>query len=112
MAKKKKEESNSKEFTFGDLHNSLKSYKEDVGEMGEDMTVTEIDEYIHTGNYMLNAQLSGDVFKGIPNNKVISIAGESGCLYPGEKITIYKMKTREKNRNFYGQEYQKTQKGK
>lgn len=38
----------------------------------------DIDEYIPTGNYLFNAQLSGSVFGGYPNTRSISIAGDSG----------------------------------
>lgn len=32
--------------------------------------------FIDSGNYMLNALLTGDIYKGIPSNKVIAFAGE------------------------------------
>lgn len=35
-----------------------------------------IDEWISTGSYSLNALVSGDIFKGIPNNRAIMFAGE------------------------------------
>jgi len=39
---------------------------------------SKIDEYISTGNYLLNAQLTGSLFGGIPNSRSICFAGESG----------------------------------
>lgn len=39
---------------------------------------SKIDEYISTGNYILNAQLTGSLFGGIPNSRSICFAGESG----------------------------------
>ena len=36
-------------------------------------------EYIHTGNYVLNATLTGSLRKGMPNNRSICLAGESGA---------------------------------
>jgi RecA/RadA recombinase len=36
-------------------------------------------EYISTGNYILNATLTGSLRKGIPNNRSICLAGESGA---------------------------------
>ena len=39
---------------------------------------SKIDEWISTGNYTLNAALSGDIYKGIPNNRITCFAGESG----------------------------------
>ena len=35
-------------------------------------------EYISFGNYMLNAQLSGDLFLGLPNTRSLELAGPSG----------------------------------
>jgi RecA/RadA recombinase len=41
-------------------------------------TFSKIDEYIPTGNYLFNAQLTGSLFGGIPNSRSICFAGESG----------------------------------
>jgi recombination protein RecA len=38
----------------------------------------DINEYIPTGNYLLNAQLSGSLFGGYPNTRSIGIAGDPG----------------------------------
>jgi RecA/RadA recombinase len=43
------------------------------------MGFSDIDEYIPTGNYLLNAQMSGSVFGGYPNTRSIGIAGDSGA---------------------------------
>jgi RecA/RadA recombinase len=43
------------------------------------MGFSDIDEYIPTGNYLLNAQISGSVFGGYPNTRSIGIAGDSGA---------------------------------
>ena len=40
---------------------------------------SDIDEYISTGNYLLNAQMSGSLFGGYPNTRSIGIAGDSGA---------------------------------
>ncbi len=37
----------------------------------------DIDEYVDTGCYTLNALLSGDIKGGLPSNKITAIAGES-----------------------------------
>lgn len=39
----------------------------------------DITEYIPTGNYLLNAQLSGSIFGGFPNTRSIGIAGDPGA---------------------------------
>lgn len=41
-------------------------------------TLGEISEFIDSGNYLLNAQLSGTLFGGYPNTRGIELAGESG----------------------------------
>ena len=38
---------------------------------------SDVSEYIDTGCYTLNALLSGDIFGGLPSNKITAIAGES-----------------------------------
>ena len=39
----------------------------------------DISEYIPTGNYILNAQMSGSLFGGYPNTRSIGIAGDPGA---------------------------------
>ena len=41
-------------------------------------TISEIDHYIPTGNYHLNACLTGSLFGGYPNNRAVALAGPSG----------------------------------
>ena len=36
-----------------------------------------VDAYINTGSYILNALLSGSIHKGLPSNKITAFAGES-----------------------------------
>lgn len=43
-----------------------------------DSDFSKIDEWIGTGNYLLNAAMSGDIYKGIPNNRITCFAGPSG----------------------------------
>lgn len=52
----------------------------------------DISEYISTGNYLLNAQMSGSIFGGYPNTRSIGIAGDPGCLHKTQKLRIYKIK--------------------
>ena len=37
----------------------------------------DVDGFVDTGSYAFNALLSGSIYGGIPNNKIIAIAGES-----------------------------------
>ena len=39
---------------------------------------SKIENYIGLGNYLLNAQVSGDIFKGIPEGRITALAGLSG----------------------------------
>ena len=66
-----------KEFTFDDLNASLA--KTSIhGEVMDKSVFSKIDEYIGTGNYLLNACISGSLFGGIPNNRSVCFAGPSG----------------------------------
>lgn len=47
-------------------------------EIIEDSKYANIDEWIPTGSYILNATLSGSLFRGMPNRRSICLAGESG----------------------------------
>jgi RecA/RadA recombinase len=60
-----------------ELRKSLKGIIPD-GETILKSTYSKITSYTHTGNYHLNAMLSGSLFGGYPNNKTIQLAGESG----------------------------------
>lgn len=55
---------------------------------------TNIAEWISTGNYMLNACISGSLFGGVPSGKIISLIGESGCMPGDEKIEIYRFRNK------------------
>lgn len=46
--------------------------------VGEQGIAGDCDEFLDTGSYMLNAILSADIFKGLPKNKTIAIASDSG----------------------------------
>lgn len=58
--------------------------------------------FISTGVYIVDAALSGRLIGGgISTNRISAFAGESGCLHPDEKITIYNMKTKKMDHNTY-----------
>lgn len=46
--------------------------------LGDDPDSIKIENWISTGNYALNAQISGSIFKGIPEGKTCMIAGDPG----------------------------------
>lgn len=80
-------------FSIADLNSAMNKNSKFGGLLANGGGVSKITEYIPTGNYMLNACVSGDIMKGIPNNRSICISGESGCLEKNEYINIYVFKT-------------------
>jgi RecA/RadA recombinase len=73
----KKTNNMAKEFSFSEL-DSVLSKINPKGSIITGNTFSKIEEYIDTGNYLLNAQLTGSLFGGIPNSRSICFAGESG----------------------------------
>jgi RecA/RadA recombinase len=65
-------------FSIADLNSAMNKNSKFGGLLANGGGVSKITEYIPTGNYMLNACVSGDIMKGIPNNRSICISGESG----------------------------------
>ena len=61
----------------GQLPDPVSMFKkiDDSVEVMEESVFSKINEYIPTGNYMLNACLTGSMFKGIPSGRTISLAG-------------------------------------
>ncbi len=66
-----------KEFSFSDLNKEMSKISE-YGDTLDKSTISEIDHYIPTGNYHLNACLTGSLFGGYPNNRTVALAGPSG----------------------------------
>ena len=66
-----------KEFSFADLNKEMSKISE-YGNTLDKSTISEIDHYIPTGNYHLNACLTGSLFGGYPNNRAVALAGPSG----------------------------------
>ena len=66
-----------KEFSFADLNKEMSKISE-YGDTLDKSTISEIDHYIPTGNYHLNACLTGSLFGGYPNNRAVALAGPSG----------------------------------
>jgi len=87
-------ETTKKEFSFLELDKALS--KIDGFEMGsvlETNEFSEVSEWIPTGNYLFNAQLSGSLFGGVANNRSLGLAGDPGCLQKDQKVRIYKMRS-------------------
>lgn len=66
------------EFTINDLKKELSKNSKFGALLSEGGGTSQITEYIHSGNYLLNACLTGSLMKGIPNNRSICVSGESG----------------------------------
>lgn len=73
MAKQKSE------FSFLSLDKELSKITGfETGSILAENTFSEVDEWIPTGNYLLNAQLSGSLFGGIPNTRSLGLMGDPG----------------------------------
>ena len=69
----------SKEFSFLDLDKELSKISGfETGSILQDNNFSEVDEWIPTGNWLLNAQLSGTLFGGIPNTRSLGLMGDPG----------------------------------
>ena len=90
MAKKKVV---AKEGQLPDPFEMMKAIDDSV-EILEDSVFSNIKEWVSTGNYMLNACISGSLFGGVPSGKIISLIGESGCMPGDEKIEIYRFRNK------------------
>lgn len=62
--------------SIADINKQLSSTSE-WGSMMADGTTSSVKDYLHTGNYILNAAFSGSILKGIPTNRTIVLSGES-----------------------------------
>ena len=80
-------------FSISDLNKAISKNSKFGALLSEGGGTSSITEYIHTGNYILNACMSGSLLKGIPNNRSVCLSGESGCLEKNECINIYIFKT-------------------
>ena len=68
----------SNEFSFSDLNSLMNKNSKWGGLMSDGAGVSEIKDYIPTGNYILNAAFTGSLFQGIPGNRSVEIFGPSG----------------------------------
>ena len=48
-----------------------------AGIVSDGIVAGDVDGYIDSGSYILNALVSGDIYRGIPSNKITALAGES-----------------------------------
>lgn len=66
-----------KETVLSDLRKDLKVHVP-FGDVISESKYSKIAEWIPTGNYHLNALISGSLFNGVPNNRSVALVGESG----------------------------------
>lgn len=61
------------------LSKVIKDSKNEFAAIAADgISAGDIESFIDTGSYMFNALVSGDLYGGIPSNKITALAGESG----------------------------------
>ena len=78
MAKNQATQSN-KPFSFLDLDKELSKIEGfELGSLLSNNSFSEVDEWIPTGNYLLNASISGSLFGGIPNTRSFGLMGDPG----------------------------------
>jgi RecA/RadA recombinase len=65
-------------FSIADLNKEMNKNSKFGALLSEGGGTSKITEYIHTGNYILNACMSGSLLKGVPNNRSVCLSGESG----------------------------------
>lgn len=63
------------EFSFADFNKELNKVSK-FGSIVSEGTISEITDYISTGNYILNACMTGSLLQGVPNNRIISYSGD------------------------------------
>jgi len=87
----------SKEFSIGELQKELRKINP-FGDIISKSDFSKITEWIDTGNYHLNAVFSGDLFGGIPNNRTICLAGDSGT---GKTFLLLNMVAKAQQMGYY-----------
>lgn len=71
-------ETNEKVLNLRDIAKGLFTVNDMISVLSDTIDEIKISDWIHTGNYLLNAQISGSLFKGIPSGRITMIVGESG----------------------------------
>jgi RecA/RadA recombinase len=66
-----------KVFTFEELNKKMSTISK-YGATMDKSDISTIDHYINSGNYLLNACLTGSITGGYPNNRAVCLAGPSG----------------------------------
>lgn len=76
----------------GSLGGILAKLRKDSGNeyatLVDEGTIGDITSYTDTGCYILNAQLSADIYGGLPNGQIMTLAGESTCVTRDTEIDV------------------------
>jgi hypothetical protein len=84
-----------KVFDFGKMDKELSKIAGfELGSLLTDNGFSEVDEWISTGSYIMNAQVSGTLFGGVPNSRSFGLMGDPGCLQKNEVVQIYKLRSK------------------
>ena len=60
------------------LKQVIKSSGNEFASIVEDgLDASDVKDYVDSGSYIFNALLSGSIYGGIPDNKIVALAGES-----------------------------------
>ena len=86
-----------KEYSISELQKELRKINP-FGDVISKSEFSKITEWIGTGNYHLNAVFSGDLFGGIPNNRTICLAGDSGT---GKTFLLLNMVAQAQKMGYY-----------
>ena len=86
-----------KEFSIAELQKELRKINP-FGDVISKSDFSKITEWIDTGNFHLNAVFSGDLFGGIPNNRTICLAGDSGT---GKTFLLLNMVAQAQKMGYY-----------
>lgn len=82
------------DFSFDDFDKALSKIKGfEHGSILENNVFSNVKEWINTGNYLLNAQISGSLFGGFPVGRISAVGGDPGCMQKNQRVRIYKLKS-------------------
>ena len=74
------------------LSDLVKTSGNDFASTIEEGIVSDVNGFVDTGSYAFNALLSGSLWGGIPDNKILALAGESAtgkCARGRQKLVVY-----------------------
>lgn len=80
----------SKVFDFGKMDKDLSKIPGfELGSMLSVNDFSEVDDWISTGSLIMNAQVSGSLFGGVPNTRSFGLMGDPGCLRGTQEVRVF-----------------------